>query len=236
LTTTGVHTVKKFILLLTAMGACGYASAVDFGRVLSATPVVQQVAVPRQVCNDQQVAVQQPKTGAGAAIGAIAGGALGSASGGRGPAGAAATIVGALGGSILGDSMEGSPEPELRTVRQCGTQTTYENRTVAYDVVYEYAGKQYSVQMPNDPGPKLALQIGPADANYDTPSVPPLAAAPPVAPAPPVVYTQPPVVVAAQPVYPVYYPRPYYYPPIAVGIGLGFWGRGYGYWGHRHWR
>ena len=42
---------------------------------------------------------------------------------------------------------------------QCSTQTIYENRTVGYKVVYEYAGKQYSVQLPQDPGPTLQLRV-----------------------------------------------------------------------------
>jgi uncharacterized protein YcfJ len=216
---------------LLALGACGSAMAVEFGRVISATPVMQQVSVPRQVCTDQQVEVQQPKTGAGAALGAIAGGALGSASGGRGGGRAAATVIGAIGGAVLGDRLEGSPEPELRNVRQCGTQTTYENRAVAYNVVYEYAGKQYSVQMPHDPGPKLALQIGPVGANnYDDQDAANTAPPPPAYVQPQTVYVQPPVVVS-QP-YPVYYPRPYY-PPVQLEFGFGYWG---GYRGHGHWR
>lgn len=47
----------------------------------------------------------------------------------------------------------------MQNVQQCSTQTFYENRTVAYNVTYEYAGKQYSVQMPQDPGPYVRLQM-----------------------------------------------------------------------------
>ena len=219
--------MNKFLVWATALGAGSSAMAVDLAHVLSATPVIQQVAVPRQVCADQQVLVQQPKSGAGAVVGAIAGGALGNAAGGRGAGRAAATVLGAVGGAVLGDRIEGAPESELRTVRQCSTQTTYENRTVAYNVVYEFAGKQYSTQMAHDPGPTLALQIGPAEA------------ATPVAPQSyaadiPVYQDAPPAVVVTQP-YPVYYPRPYYYPPVAVELGFGRWGYRGGYWGHHHW-
>ena len=224
--------------LLLCLGASGPALAVDFGRVLSATPVMQQVPVPRQVCIDQQVEMQQPKSGAGAAIGAIAGGALGSASGGRGGGRAAATVIGAIGGAVLGDRLEGTPEPELRTVRQCGTQTTYENRAVAYNVVYEYAGKQYTVQMPHDPGPKLALQIGPVGAK-DYEEQEEVASEPAYAPPPSYVQPQtvylPPPVVLTQP-YPVYYTRPYY-PRIQLEFGFGHWGgHGGSHRGRHHWR
>jgi uncharacterized protein YcfJ len=219
--------MQKHLILALTLGACASSAlAADLARVLSATPVVQQVAVPRQVCSDQQVAVQQPKSGAGAVVGAIAGGALGGAAGGHGAGRAAATVLGAVGGAVLGDRIEGASEPELRIIRQCSTQTLYENRTVAYNVVYEYAGKQYSTQLPHDPGPTLALQIGPAAADN--------AAQRQSYPADIPVYDEPPPVVVTQPVYPIYYPRPYYYPPVTLDLGFGYWGGGYR--GHRHWR
>ena len=140
-------------------------------------------------------------------------------------------MIGAVGGSVIGDRIEGSPEPELRTVRQCSTQTVYENRAVAYDVVYEFAGKQYSAQMPHDPGPTLALQIGPVGAVSNEQQRQTYPADIPV-------YEEPPPVVMAQPVYPIYYPRPYYYPPVTLEFGFGYWDGGWGgrHRGHRHWR
>jgi len=38
---------------------------------------------------------------------------------------------------------------------------SYENRLTGYNVVYEFAGKQYNVQLPKDPGPTIKLQITP---------------------------------------------------------------------------
>jgi uncharacterized protein YcfJ len=52
------------------------AQAFELGRVISTTPVIQQVAVPQQVCHNTEAVVSR-STGTGAAIGAIAGGALG---------------------------------------------------------------------------------------------------------------------------------------------------------------
>ena len=46
----------------------GAAAAQDVGRVVSSTAVVQQVAVPRQVCNAEPVAVAPQRSGAGAAL------------------------------------------------------------------------------------------------------------------------------------------------------------------------
>lgn len=159
--------MKKAVFSALALAGLAAASAGAFaqtppemGRVISSTPVIQQVAVPRQVCSNQPVAVQQPKSGAGAVMGALAGGAMGNAIG-DGGGRAAATILGLVGGALLGDRIEGSPGAQVQNVQQCSTQTFYENRTVAYNVTYEYAGKQYSVQMPQDPGPYVRLQITP---------------------------------------------------------------------------
>ncbi len=156
-------------LLLTGLGLASWqASAQETGRVISSTPVIQQVAVPRQVCTNTQVATQGQKSGAGALMGAIAGGTVGNNVGG-GSGRTAATMLGVLGGAILGDKVEGAPAPEVRTVQNCTNQVFYENRTTGYHVVYEFAGKQYSVQMPTDPGPTVRLQITPVAAPPVTP-------------------------------------------------------------------
>lgn len=233
---------KKFLLLSVTTGLAGFAMAQDVGRVLSSTPVMQQVSVPRQVCSTEQVAVQAQKSGAGALLGAIAGGAMGNAVGG-GAGRAAATVMGVIGGAVVGDRVEGAPPVQMQNVQRCAMQTFYENRPVAYNVVYEFAGRQYAVQMPNDPGPTIALQVSPVGGNAQM--APPVnqaaAAAPAYAPtysqpysqAP--AYAQPPVVVMAQPAYPVYYERAYY-PPIRFDLGLGYWGGHHGYGHHGHWR
>lgn len=150
--------------------------AQEVGRVISSVPVIQQVAVPRQVCTQQQVTTQPQKSGAGALMGAIAGGTVGHAIGRDG----LGTAIGIFGGAILGDKIEGAPPPETKNVQTCSTQHFYENRTTAYNVTYEYAGKQYMVQMPQDPGPTVRLQITPVVSNtpnYNYPPLPPLPAA-----------------------------------------------------------
>lgn len=217
--------VMKFIPSIVWVSVCASWSAAcgaqELGRVLSTQPVMQQVAVPRQVCNNQQVEVIPQKSGAGAVMGAVAGGAIGNAVG-RGAGNAAATVIGVLGGAVLGDRIEGTPPPQVQTVRSCSTQTMYENRTVAYNVVYEYAGRQYTVQMPNDPGPTIALQVTPVGS-----VMPNIVTQAPMATLPPA-YTQP-AVIESQVIYQTYYPRPYYYPPVRLNFD-------YGYGGHRHWR
>ena len=96
-----------------AIAVLGFGSiwAQDVGRVITSTPVIQAVAVPRQVCTMEQVSFQGTNSGAGALLGAMAGGALGNAAGGHGAGRAAATVIGMVGGAVLGDRVEG-PAPE----------------------------------------------------------------------------------------------------------------------------
>ena len=199
------------------LAVCGLVQAQEIGQVISRTAVYQQVAVPRQSCA-QTVTPNAPTSGAGAMTGAVLGGVVGTALGdGRG----LGTVIGAIGGAVLGDKAESNANSQ--PVTTCTTQTVMENRLVGYNVVYEYAGKTYNVQLPQDPGPTLALQILPAGMQTAAPVAAPGATT--VVSPPAVVYTQPSV---------VYAPAPYYRPwPVNTSIHLG-WGWYGG--GHRHWR
>lgn len=231
--TTLVKTIVGSAVAAAAM-ASAPASAMDvLARVISSTPVVQQIAVPRQVCSNQPVFVQSPRSGAGALMGAIAGGAAGNAIG-NGGGRAAATMIGLVGGAMIGDRIEGTGS-QVQNVQQCSTQTFYENRASYFNVVYEYQGAQYTAQMPSDPGLHVRLKVTPVGA---------LEAAPQPFQAPPQTYYQPqsqPAVyvqpVVAAPAYPVYYPRPYYYapyyPPIGLSLNFGY-SRGFGGGHHGH--
>jgi uncharacterized protein YcfJ len=214
-------------VVLAALGSLAVqAQATEYGRVISATPITQQVSVPQQVCQDQQVAVRTPNSGAGAVIGAIAGGVLGHTVG-AGAGKVLATGAGVVAGSIIGDRVEsdGHP-PTLQTVRSCGTAYTTQNRVVGYNVEYEYRGQHYSTQTQSPPGKRIALnvQVEPADTAPQAQQVPAEAAPPAYYAAP--VYAPAPVVYAPQPYY-----APYYYgygAPVVVHLG-------YGWYGHRHW-
>lgn len=149
---------KTFVAAIVFLSVSSFAQ--DTARVISSVQVIQQVAVPRQVCSQENVAVQGNKSGAGAVMGAIAGGAVGNQIGG-GSGRAAATALGIFGGAILGDRIEGAPQPQVQTVQNCRTETTYENRVVGYNVTYEFGGKQYMVQMPRDPGSTLQVNVTP---------------------------------------------------------------------------
>lgn len=173
--------MKKLLLLFAALVSSGLCLAQEAARVISSTPVTQQVGVPRQVCTSDQVAGQQQASGVEAGM------------------------------------------------QQCTTQSFFENRTVGYNVIYEYAGKQYSVQLPNDPGPTLQLQVSPV-----TQMAPAVGTVTYVQPA----YPQPGYVVVPPDYYPGYYAPGYYQPdyflPFAIGLGFGIWGGGYGGHGFGH--
>lgn len=219
--------MKNPLVLSAAAAASGLfavnASATDIlARVISSTPVVQQVSVPRQICTIQPMVTQAPPSGGG----------------GR----ALATVIGLVGGAMVGNNLEGN-RSQVQNVQQCGTQMSYENRTTHYNVVYEYADKQYTVQMPSDPGLYVRLQVTPVGAmpapqagiqqGYAQPTQPvysqPIYAQPVYAQP---VYAQPVYVQPAVIAYPGYYPRPYY-PPVGVSLNFGYSRGGYG---HRHWR
>lgn len=174
-----------FILLAAAAtsGASIAASAAESARVISSTPVMQQVGVPRQAC---------------------------------------ATMT------------NGAPP-------QCSTQTIYENRAVGYKVVYEYAGKQYTVQLPQDPGPTLQLSVSVNPASNSPVASAPAQSSAPMSASDPSLYadsnavmmvqnTVPPVPYPtyvyydAQPGYVGYYGSPYYYGGWVPSISLGFFG------------
>jgi len=205
-------------------------------RVVSSTPVVAQVATPRQACYDEVQATQAQPSGAGAILGAIAGAAVGNAIG-RGSGRAIATGVGLMGGAVLGNHIETDGKPGgQRTVRRCENQTAYETQVVAYDVVYELNGQRYNTQWPQQPGPTIPIQMTVSPAvSYPTA---------PVYQQPAPVYQQPsaPVYQQPSPVYqqpaPVYQQAPvvqYEYQYVQPGVVTVYEGQPYRPHRHRHW-
>ncbi len=147
--------MKKMAVCASLLTTLVPALAQEIAQVLSSTPIVQAVPVVRPVCTVQAVAVSQPATGAGAVFGSVAGGLIGSALG-NGSAGA--TMAGVIGGALVGNQLEQTSPSKVRHVQQCVNQTFNETHTVGWNVVYEYQGQTYSVQMPYSPGPTVRLQ------------------------------------------------------------------------------
>lgn len=204
------------------------ATDTERGTVISVTPIVQQVIVPRRICNDEPVAVQRQPSGAGALIGAIAGGAMGNAIG-AGSGRAAATAIGLIGGAAVGNSIEAGGQTQVQNMRRCTTENAYEDRSGGYSVVYEYGGRQYTTQMRQDPGRYVQVQVqaAPEGELAPRPYAPPArsrSGPPSSRPAP--VYIERPVYqgyeVYAEPVYQSYpAPAPVYYEPGYPQFGTG---------------
>lgn len=184
--------MNKLLVTTLLISASASAFAADeMARVISATPVTQQVGVPRQACATYAAPGVAP---------------------------------------------------------QCSTQTIYESRTVAYNVIYEYAGKQYSVQMPQNPGPTLRLGVAGVQASgTPLPAAPVASMASPVSgssvvaddPGLPVdststtyvavPYPSPVQVTYGAPGYVAYYGSPYYStwgPALSLGFFGGYYGGG----------
>lgn len=210
--------MKTRIALLAgaALAAFGTAASATtaYGRVVSSTAVMAQVAVAQPECFDQPV-VQQRTTGGGALLGALIGGVVGNSIG-HGAGRAAATGIGVVTGAAIGDRAEAVNTPPVQTtVRNCRTVTRYENRVAGYDVVYDYAGQRYTTRTAADPGARIALDVSVAPQD-GTPMAP---AAPAYGPAYGPVYAPVPAVA-----YPGY---GYVQPAVVVAPRFG------GYW-HRH--
>ena len=176
-----------FTFSMTAGLACGVTAAQQQARVLSSTAVVQQIGIPQQVCENEQVYSGQQTNGSGAILGAVIGGVAGNALGRgshsysghrgyghpayrgygprhyRGHSGsnrAATTIVGAIAGGLIGNIIESNTsQPRYETVRRCSNELVYENRTVGYDVTYEYAGRRYTTRMEQAPGAWVPISV-----------------------------------------------------------------------------
>ncbi|MBB5192430.1 uncharacterized protein YcfJ [Silvimonas terrae] len=225
--------MKKVVLLISFAGMAGLAQAAEYGRVINTTPVVQQVSVPQQQCWDEQVQVQQPRTYGGALLGGIFGGLLGNTVG-HGNGNVAATAAGAVVGALAGDSIANqNAGVSTQNVRRCSTTQTMQQRTVGYDVTYEYAGQRYTTRMAYDPGREVPITIG-VDGGSAAPQAPVTTATTTyvdqpqtvVVQQPQVVYQTAPVVVAAPLIYP------------ALSINYGYyrgWGGGWGYRGGGYW-
>ena len=212
--------MKSWLVGTLTISALCTAWAQDVGRVLSSTPNLQQVSVPQRVCSVEQVSYQQSNSGAGVALGAIAVGLLGNSIGGRGGERAVATMIGAMGGAVIGDRVEGPGGERIQNVERCTVQNYVENRTTGYQVVYEFGGRQYSAQVPQDPGSTIPVQVSLANAMV---SQAPLTSNIVSSPAP--VYIQPSVTYVTVPAPNVYYPvaqfRPLMAPIVVVPWGHG---------------
>jgi len=124
----------------------------EFAKVLNYAPI-QGPQVARQVCSPVTVTQSDGHNPGAAIAGGLVGALVGSRfGGGNGKVGT--TIVGAVGGTMLGDALGSGPS--TRTEQQCNT--VYEQGPpTGYQVSYEYKGKLLTATTQVPPGEYLKV-------------------------------------------------------------------------------
>lgn len=159
--------IRIGLLLALALGSSAALADeyADFARVRSATPEYERINTPRQECRNEYVPAPA-RGGERAYGGSIVGGITGAIVGnqvGNGHGREAATALGAITGAIVGDRMQNGSgyydDGGMREVRRCRTVDRWDRQLTGYRVVYEYAGRQYTALMPNDPGRSLRVRV-----------------------------------------------------------------------------
>jgi len=148
----------------------------EFAEVLSSAPVTETTKTPKQVCHDvvvsEKAPTKDPNRIAGTAIGAVAGGLLGSQIG-SGSGRTLATVAGAAAGGYAGHEVQAGMQ-EKNTVSRSETRckTVYEShtKTVGYDVRYRLGKEEGQVRMDHPPGPRIPVQDG--QLQLDAPAAP----------------------------------------------------------------
>ena len=49
--------------------------------------------------------------------------------------------------------------PQARDIQRCGTVDTTRMKLQGYEVHYQYGGREYTTQLPYDPGPRLRVNV-----------------------------------------------------------------------------
>jgi uncharacterized protein YcfJ len=174
---------KAILLALTSAALVAPAafgeSFPDRARVLSVRPVMERIPVSREECWNDRVRgyedrrVTRSDTGAaigpgtvlGAVIGGVVGHQFGHSSGGRDRGTAAGAIVGGLVGNQVDRDNAGPRVTEIervpveRNVERCRVVDEVREATLGYDVRYEYAGRQFTTRLPQDPGRNLRVSV-----------------------------------------------------------------------------
>ena len=151
-------------LLLTTLAATGHATDyVDSASVISSVPVYQTVYEPQQQCwTESATSYEQRYSPGGAILGGVAGGLLGSTIG-RGNGRVASAAVGAAIGALVGDHIgnrDNGAVAVTRPIQHCQTVGNYRQVLTGYQVTYRYNGRNTTVVLPYDPGPRVPIEVG----------------------------------------------------------------------------
>lgn len=139
---------------------------VDRARVISATPQIERVNVPRQECRTEYQQQSYSRGGndnvAGALIGGVAGGLLGNTVG-RGNGRVAAAAVGAGIGALVGNNIANNNNYRHGTrtvpVESCYQVDNWQSVTTGYLVTYEYNGRNYTTVTTEQPGRYIDVNV-----------------------------------------------------------------------------
>jgi uncharacterized protein YcfJ len=147
-----------------------------FAEVLAVEPVTETLKTPKEICEDvvvsEQAPVKDPNRIAGTAVGAVAGGLLGSQIGG-GTGRTLATVAGAAAGGYAGNQVQKNMQEKdtvSRTERRCRTVQESHTRTIGYDVRYRLGEQEGLVRMDHQPGPRIPVKDG--QLQLDAPAAP----------------------------------------------------------------
>ena len=151
-------------LLLSALAVPAFATDyMDSAPVVSSVPVYQTVAEPQRQCWTESVtSYEERRSPGGVILGGLTGGLLGNTIG-RGNGRAASTVVGAMIGAVVGDHIANRNNEAVavtRPIQRCQIAQSYRQVLTGYQVTYNYYGRNTTVVMPYDPGPRVAIEVG----------------------------------------------------------------------------
>ncbi len=161
------------LAVLLAGGTCVAAPAVDSGAVHYAwanvtrvNPIYQDVQIPDTATKCYKQPVVHHDSGGGTAatlLGAVIGGVLGNTVG-KGDGRKAATVAGAVAGGVIGNQVSQPDDTAAGDgVTHCVPAAQQggrtERRIVGYDVEYRYRGESYVSRMNYDPGERLRVRV-----------------------------------------------------------------------------
>lgn len=141
----------------------------EYAQVLKVSPVTRTERTPRQECRPERVTrpapVQDEHQLVGTIAGALIGGVIGHQVGG-GSGRDLATVAGAAGGGYAGNRIQKNLQDRdtvTTAEEKCDTVYDSSEKIVGYRVRYRLDGKEATVQMDHDPGPRIPLRDGRLD-------------------------------------------------------------------------
>jgi uncharacterized protein YcfJ len=141
----------------------------EYAEVLKVTPVTRTIHTPRQKCHDEQVTHQAPVKDEHQVLGTIAGAMIGGVIGhqvGGGSGRDLATVAGAAGGGYAGNRIQKNLQDRdtaTTTEQKCATVYDSSEKITGYQVRYRLGGKEATLKMDHDPGPRIPLRDGQLD-------------------------------------------------------------------------